>query len=292
MTLVELIPSLRGITRARLEDDRWPADTAAADTGHVGVGGVDLAGLAGTFGTPVHVLSEHEVRRSCRAYLEALPGARVVCSAAELPWPDVLGWCAEEGLAVVAEPGLRGRGLRYRMSGDVPSTEACARDVVRAVARLRRDHGVELDELAIVITADAPAAFDLTGLATRLRVAVNGESLTAGVTPPRLTVEPGRSLVVRAVVGVCRVRSVESGVVSVDGAPGPVMRVIGRVTTAPTGVHRVLGPGGAEAEASLPDDVGAGDLLAVPHSGGRPRAPLFAVAGGERRLLERAVLRC
>jgi hypothetical protein len=155
----------------------------------------------------VHVLSEHEVRRSCRAYVDVLPGARVVCSPVELPWPEVLGWCAEEGL-VVAEPGLRGRGLRYRMSGDVPSTEACARDVVRAIVRLRRDHGVELDELAVVITADAPAAFDLTGLATRLRVAINGESSTHGITPPRLTVEPGRSLVVRAVVGVCRVRSV------------------------------------------------------------------------------------
>jgi hypothetical protein len=286
VTLVELIPSLRGITRARLEDDRWPADTVVADTGHVGVGGVDLAGLAGTFGTPVHVLSEHEVRRSCQAYVDVLPGARVVCSPVELPWPEVLGWCAEEGL-VVAEPGLRGRGLRYRMSGDVPSTEACARDVVRAIARLRRDHGVELDELAVEITADAPAAFDLTGLATRLRVAINGESSTRGVTPPRLTVEPGRSLVVRAVVGVCRVRSVCCGVVSVDGPPGPIVRVIGRVPTASTGVRRVVGLSGEASEASLPEDVRVGDLVAVPYSGGRPHAPLFAVADGVRRLVER-----
>jgi diaminopimelate decarboxylase len=286
VTLVELLPSLSGIARARLEDHRWPADTVVDVAGEVVVGGVGLAGLAGTFGTPVHVLSEHEVRRSCRAYVDLLPGARVVCSPVELPWPEVLGWCAEEGL-LVAEPGLRGRGLRYPMSGDVPSTEACTRDVVRAIARLRRDHGVELDELAVEITADAPAAFDLTGLATRLRVAINGESLSHGITPPSLTVEPGRSLVVRAVVGVCRVRSVERGVVSVDGPPGSIMRVIGRVPTASTGVRRVVGPSGESAEASVPEDVSVEDLLAVPYSGGRPHAPLFAVADGVRRLVDR-----
>ncbi|MGW4112435.1 hypothetical protein ACWEFJ_16295 [Actinosynnema sp. NPDC004786] len=283
MTLVELLPSLGGLARARLEDGRWPADAHVSPTGDVVVGGVALAGLAGAFGTPVHVVSEQEVRRVSGAYARVLP--RVVVSPAELPWPDVLRWCAEEGLVVADAPGLRGHGLRYRLSGDVPAAERCARDVVRLVARLRHEHGVELDEVVVEVVAGEAGAFDLTGLATRLRVAVNGEALTHRVPPPRLTVEPGRSLLVRAVVGVGRVRSVRAGAVEVDGPVGPVMRVLARPSSAVARDHAVVGPFGEATRVSLPADVRAGDLLAVPCAGGRPRAPLFAVAGGERRLL-------
>lgn len=65
----------------------WPsttktisASTATASAEHAGdlaVGGVPLAQIAATYGTPVYVLDEADVRGRARAYRAALPDAEI-----------------------------------------------------------------------------------------------------------------------------------------------------------------------------------------------------------------------
>jgi len=50
------------------------ADVSAR--GHLSLGGVDVAELAATFGTPLYVYDEDTVRAACRAYVRAFAGAR------------------------------------------------------------------------------------------------------------------------------------------------------------------------------------------------------------------------
>lgn len=109
-----------------------------------------------------------------------------------------------------------------------------------------------------------------------------------GIPRPRLTVEPGRAIVGRAGVTVYRVAVVKRvgdgrRIVAMDGGmsdnPRPALygaqypvRLIGRRVDAPLRPATVVGrhceSGDLLAEdVSLPDDVHAGDLLAVPCSG-------------------------
>ncbi len=78
MTLADLLPSLRPTLAARLEPGLWPLTTRATSDGALQIGGVDLAGLAARFGTPVQVLDTADVRARCRAYRAALPDAAIV----------------------------------------------------------------------------------------------------------------------------------------------------------------------------------------------------------------------
>jgi diaminopimelate decarboxylase len=100
VTLESLIPSLRGMVQSRLEKGIWPAGARATAEGDLVVGGVPVTRLAATFGTPVYVLDEAEVRSRCRAYRAALPGAETAYAGTAMLCDVVLRWVEEEGLSL------------------------------------------------------------------------------------------------------------------------------------------------------------------------------------------------
>lgn len=151
-----------------------------------------------------------------------------------------------------------------------------------------------------------------------MRAALIESCAAAGLTVPRLLIEPGRAIAGPAGVALYRVLAVKRTggrtFVAVDGGmsdnPRPALygvryapRLIGRHSTAPSAPVTVVGrhceAGDVLAsDSELPGDVRPGDILGVPVAGayhlsmasgynlvGRP--PVVAVADGHARLLVR-----
>jgi diaminopimelate decarboxylase len=226
---------------------------------------------------------------------------------------------------VLAQPSLRLVGLHCHIGSQVSrvaSFEEAARRMVGLMAQVHDRHGITLPQLDLggghaVPYRPGDPDFDLRGYAARVLRAVNFECSSYRLPLPRLTIEPGRAIVGSAGVTLYRVVTVKHGArafVAVDGGmsdnPRPCLygarytvRPVGRrfsPRTAPaTVVGRHCEAGDLLAEdVSLPTDLRAGDLLAVPCTGayhqslasnynmvGRP--PLVAVHNGLARLLIR-----
>ncbi|KAA2261026.1 diaminopimelate decarboxylase [Solihabitans fulvus] len=227
---------------------------------------------------------------------------------------------------VLAQPSLRLVGLHCHIGSQVTrvaSFELAARRMVGLLAALHAEHGLTLPQLDLgggfaVPYLDGEDEFDLTGFANRVRVAVHYECQSHRLPVPRLTIEPGRSIVGPAGVTLYRVVNVKQGgartFVAVDGGmsdnPRPSLygarysvRLVGRHTRAPrrpvTVVGRHCEAGDVlAADVPLPQDIRAGDLLAVPCTGayhhslasnynqvGRP--PLIGVRDGVATVLVR-----
>ncbi|MFG2145434.1 diaminopimelate decarboxylase [Streptomyces sp. NPDC048696] len=234
---------------------------------------------------------------------------------------------AEDAVArVLGQPELELTGLHCHLGSQIASPEPygeAVRRLVALLARIRDRHGVTLPELdlgggfaAAYLPGDPappPAAY-----ARRITEELDRACAEFGVPTPRLTVEPGRSIMAPAGVALYRVLSVKrSGAqvfVAVDGGmsdnPRPALygarytvRMVGRSTAAPMRTTTVVGrhceAGDILAQdVELPEDVRPGDILAVPASGayqvsmasgynmtGRP--PVVAVSQGRSRLLMR-----
>ncbi|HEX3781021.1 MAG TPA: diaminopimelate decarboxylase [Pseudonocardiaceae bacterium] len=226
---------------------------------------------------------------------------------------------------VLATPGLRLVGLHCHLGSQVrriDSYEEAARRMVGLLARIRDEHRVVLDQLDLgggfaAAYRDGDGEFDLPGFAHRVRATLGYECSVARLPVPRLTIEPGRSIVANAGVTLYRVITVKHGTrtfVAVDGGmsdnPRPALygaryavRRIGRRTRATMAPATVVGrhceAGDIVAEdIPLPSDIRAGDLLAVPGTGAYHyalasnynlvcRPPLVGVRAGEARLLVR-----
>jgi diaminopimelate decarboxylase len=233
---------------------------------------------------------------------------------------------ADEAIAkVLATQGLRLVGLHCHIGSQVrriDSYEQAALRMVELIARVRDRHGVVLDQLDLgggfaAPYRDGDGEFDLSGFAHRVLGTLNLECGLRGLSTPRLTIEPGRSIVANAGVTLYRVITVKHGTrtfVAVDGGmsdnPRPSLygaryeaRRIGRHSRAPMRPATVVGrhceAGDVLAEdIPLPEDIRAGDLLAVPCTGAYHyalasnynlvcRPPLVGVRAGEARLLVR-----
>ncbi|WP_405675333.1 diaminopimelate decarboxylase [Streptomyces sp. NBC_01511] len=218
---------------------------------------------------------------------------------------------AEDAVArILGQPQLELAGLHCHLGSQIATPEPYERAVREMVAffvRIRDRFGVVLPELdlgggfaAAYLPGDAAPAPAVYG--RRIRRALTGACAEAGLPVPRLTVEPGRSIMAPAGIALYRVLAVKrSGgrvFVAVDGGmsdnPRPALygarytvRRIGRASAAPMRAATVVGR-----------HCEAGDVLAVPASGayqvsmasgynmtGRP--PVVAVAGGRSRLLVR-----
>lgn len=205
------------------------------------------------------------------------------------------GAALEAVARVLAQPGLRFAGLHCHIGSQVRQIapyEQAVRRMVGLIAEIRAHYGVPVETLDLGGGFAVPyrvgeAEFDLTGLATRLRVALTYECAAHQVPAPRLAVEPGRSIVAAAGVTLYRVAAVKQGVyrtfVAVDGGmsdnPRPALygarytvRLIGRHSSAArrpvTVVGRHCEAGDVLAEdVALPGDIHTGDLLAVPVTG-------------------------
>ncbi|GAA3102861.1 diaminopimelate decarboxylase [Pseudonocardia yunnanensis] len=246
------------------------------------------------------------------------------------------GAAAQAVRGVLARPELELVGLHCHLGSQVRSisryVEASER-MVAFLAEISREHGIELPQLDIggghaVAYAPGEESMDLAAFGRTVPAAVAEACQWHGLRMPRLTVEPGRALIARAGVTVYRVAAVKHGVhrtfVAVDGGmsdnPRPALygaryhvRRFGRPERVPSRPVTVVGRHCESSdvlaeEAMLPEDIAAGDLLAVPCSGayhsslsstynqiGRP--PVVAVASGatvpmlRRETLEDLMLR-
>ena len=236
------------------------------------------------------------------------------------------GAAADAVQRVLAHPELELAGLHCHLGSQITQPaafELAARRLIALMAAVHDTHGVTLAELNLggghaIPYTEADQPLDLTGLADRLRRAVRDECASFRLPVPRLTVEPGRAIIGRAMVTVYRVLTVKhvAGLrtfVAVDGGmsdnPRPALygaRYSVHVPRGPAAPAQTVTVVGRHCEAGdvlardvpLPAGTRPGDLLVVPGTGayhhsmasnynlvGRP--PVVAVRGGAARLLIR-----
>ncbi|MEV7441763.1 diaminopimelate decarboxylase [Streptomyces sp. NPDC091204] len=234
---------------------------------------------------------------------------------------------AQDAVArILGQPQLELTGLHCHIGSQITEVEpylVAVRRMVGLLAGIRDAHGVVLPELDMggghgIGYRPGEAALDLTALARGLRAELGAGCAAAGLSVPRLVIEPGRAVVGPAGVAVYRVLAVkrtgEKVFVAVDGGlsdnPRPALygvryapRLIGRHCAAGARTATVVGrhceAGDVlAADVELPGDVHPGDLLAVPVAGayqlsmasgynmvGRP--PVVSVHEGTSRVLLR-----
>jgi diaminopimelate decarboxylase len=239
------------------------------------------------------------------------------------------GHAYEAARRVIAAEHLDLVGLHSHIGSQIFDTaafEVSAARVVRLQAKLQADLGVTLPELDLgggfgmaYTSQDDPQP--PADIAASLGKIVAEECAASGIDVPRLSIEPGRTLIGPAVftlyqVGTVKPVTLSAGAsrlyVSVDGGISDNIRtalydatysatVASRASQAAPALARVVGK---HCEAGdivvkdefLPADIAAGDLLAVPGTGAYcrsmgsnynhvPRPPVVAVRGGEARVI-------
>ncbi|MBT2403868.1 MULTISPECIES: diaminopimelate decarboxylase [unclassified Streptomyces] len=207
---------------------------------------------------------------------------------------------------------------------DMAGFEVSAKRVVRLLAAVRDEHGVELPEidlgggLGIAYTSsDDPR--EPHEIAKALHEIVARECESAGLRAPRISVEPGRAIVGPTAFTLYEVGTIKplEGLrtyVSVDGGMSDNIRtalydaeyavtLVSRVSDAEPMLVRVVGKHCESGDivvkdAFLPADLAPGDLLAVPATGAYCRSmasnynhalrpPVVAVRDGEARVIVR-----
>jgi diaminopimelate decarboxylase len=248
----------------------------------------------------------------------------------------------------LAAPGIELIGLHCHIGSQIfepDGFELAAERLLGFLARVKAEHGVDLPELDLgggygiaYVPTDTPRP--AREIANAMAAVVQRTCERLGITPPRISIEPGR-----AIVGSTTFTLYEAGTIkdvnvelpaadapSADATPasGPVTRVrryvsvdggmsdnarpvlydadysavlAGRSSEAAPVLSRVVGKHCESGDivvrdVYLPEDVAAGDLLAVPGTGAYcyalasnynyvPRPPVVAVANGTARLILR-----
>ena len=236
------------------------------------------------------------------------------------------GAAADAVRRILDHPELKLGGLHCHLGSqitDMTAYEAAARRLLAFMAEVRDRHGVTLSELnlggghAVPYVAGDPE-FDLAEFAIRMRRVIGAECGKLRLTVPRLTVEPGRAIVNRAMLTLYRVIAIKQAsgphaLVVVDGGmsdnPRPGLYGARYSVHAARPSHaplRTVTVAGRHCEAGdllavdvpLPADIRPGDVVVVPGTGaynysmasnynmvGRP--PVIAVADGAARLIIR-----
>ena len=79
---------------------KTPSSPTATGEEDLAVGGVRLAEIAATYGTPAYVLDEADVRARARAYRSALPEAEIAYAGKAFLCRAMIGWVRSEGLSL------------------------------------------------------------------------------------------------------------------------------------------------------------------------------------------------
>ncbi|MFI9270400.1 diaminopimelate decarboxylase [Kitasatospora sp. NPDC052896] len=237
------------------------------------------------------------------------------------------GAAAEAVRRVLGRPGLELRGIHSHIGSQIFDTagfEVAARRVVGLLADIRDEHGVELPEidlgggLGIAYTSEDDPR-EPAEIAAALAAIVRRECAAAGLTAPRLSVEPGRAIVGPTACTLYEVGTVKplEGLrtyVSVDGGMSDNIRtalydadysvaLVSRTSEAEPMLVRVVGKHCESGDivvrdAFLPADLAPGDLIAVPATGAYCRSmasnynhalrpPVVAVKDGAARVIVR-----
>jgi len=143
-----------------------PASARVADDGSLSVGGVDLAGLATEFGTPLYVYDEGELRNRCRQYRTSF-GAGVAYASKAFLCTAMAKLVAEEGLDLDVATGGELHVARHAdfpaprivLHGNNKSSEELRTAIEAGVGRIVVDSFDELDRLdQITAHTDEPVA--------------------------------------------------------------------------------------------------------------------------------------
>jgi diaminopimelate decarboxylase len=228
---------------------------------------------------------------------------------------------------VLALPQLDFAGLHSHIGSQIFDTggfEVAAHRVLELAGRIYHEHGVHVAELdlgggfgiAYVPEDDAP---EVKVLAAGLRAIMASQCQVLGIPAPRLTIEPGRSIVGPSTVTLYEVGTIKDvdGIrtyVSVDGGMSDNVRtalydaeytcvLASRTSDAPPMLSRVVGRHCESGDivvrhCYLPSDLAPGDLLAVAATGAYcrslasnynhiPRPGVVAVANGAAREIVR-----
>ena len=233
--------------------------------------------------------------------------------------------------AVLAADNLELAGLHSHIGSQIFDTsgfEVAAHRLVELAAQIRDETGVVVGEVDLggglgiaYVPGDDPET--PKEIAERLLRIVERESVSAGLEPPRVTVEPGRAIVGPSAITIYEVGTVkpvglDGGVVrtyvSVDGGMSDNIRtalydasysctLANRASTAPPMLARVVGKHCESGDIVvrdtwLPADVRPGDLIAVAATGAYcrsmasnynhiPRPPVVAVRDGRSHVIVR-----
>jgi diaminopimelate decarboxylase len=242
------------------------------------------------------------------------------------------GEAARAAAELSALPGVDLRGIHSHIGSQIFDTsgfEVAARRVLAEHALVSRDLGRLLPEVDLgggfgiaYTTQDEPSSPQ--ELADGLTSIVEAECRNLGIDVPHLSIEPGRAIVGPSTFTLYTVGTTKSVVlgrdairryVSVDGGMSDNIRtalynaeysasLAGRASSAPPRLSRVVGKHCESGDIVvmdefLPDDVGPGDLLAVPGTGAycrsmasnynqAPRPGVVAVTDGTARMIMRA----
>jgi diaminopimelate decarboxylase len=305
---------------------KTPEDLRAAMASGVGRIALDSAGEIARIAAPAQRRQRVLVRVTPGVDAHSHPAAATGVEDQKFGLSLSSGAAADAVRRILAQPELELAGLHCHLGSQITETEAfevAASRLVGLMAAVYAEHGVILPELDIggghgVPYTEDDQDFDLTGFAGRVRAAVRGACASLRLPVPRLTFEPGRAIISRAMVTLYRVVSIKqvAGLrtfVAVDGGmsdnPRPALygaRYSVRAASRPMVARQLATVVGRHCEAgdvlatdvTLPTGTRPGDLLAVACTGaynhsmasnynlvGRP--PVVAVRDGAARLLVR-----
>lgn len=146
----------------------WPASAARTASGELSIGGVSAAELVSTYGTPLQVLDEGEVRRRASAFRDAFQNAaaargtsvRIYYAGKALLNTTIVRWMLDEGLNIDV---CTGGELEVALAGGADATRLGFHGNNKSVAELERatdvgvgtiviDSAIEIERLAAIVS--------------------------------------------------------------------------------------------------------------------------------------------
>src|SRR4051794_37703458 len=176
------------LTREKNALDRtvWPATARTTPDGDIVVGGIRLSDAAERYGTPLHVMDEHDARQRCRDFRRAFPDAEIAYAGKAFLCRAMARWIAAEGLsldvcsagelAVARAAGFPAGRILMHGNGKTPDDLKAAQEY--GIGRLVVDSAAEITRLAALTHGERRAQ----ELLVRVTPGIDGHTHTAMAT--------------------------------------------------------------------------------------------------------------